>query len=173
VTGAARKGNRVWTSCPRKKPGEEGSNLVETAMALLIFLPLLLGAIEFSLALFAYHDVTDAARKACRWAAVRGSTSCTNTPALTDCKATSAEITTYVQDLGYPGIVGSNLQVTTTWLSATSATPTSWSTCALSPCNAPGNEVQVQVTYPFPISIPFWQVTTINVSSTAAMVIAQ
>jgi Flp pilus assembly protein TadG len=169
VTGAASPRARLL----RRTPGEEGSNLVEMAMALLVFLPLLLGAIEFSLVFYAYHDVTDAARVACRWAAVRGSTSCTNTPALTDCNATGSQIQSYVQGLGYPGLVGANLTVTTSWLTATTTTPTSWSACSTGTCNAPGNEVQVKVSYSYPITIPYWKVTSISISSTAAMVIAQ
>ena len=172
MTAAARP-RRPQAPLLRRSPGEEGSNLVEMAMALLVFLPLLLGAFEFSLVFYAYHDVTDAARMACRWAAVRGSTSCTNTPGLTGCDATSAQIQSYVQALGYPGLVGSSLNVTSTWLTATTTTPTSWSACSAGTCNAPGNEVQVKVSYAFPISIPYWQVTTINIGSTAAMVIAQ
>jgi len=152
---------------------EEGSSLVETAMAMLVLLPILLGAIEFSLAFYAYHDVTDASRAAARWAAVRGALSCTNTPGLTDCGATSSEIQTYVQGLGYPGLIGSKLSVTTKWLSATASPPTSWSSCTTGTCNAPGNQVQVKVTYAFPIAVPFWEITTVNISSTAAMVIAQ
>ena len=157
----------------RRTPGEEGSSLVEMAMTLLVFLPLLLGAIEFSLVFYAYHDVTDAARVACRWAAVRGSTSCTNTPGLTGCNATSAQIQSYVQGLGYPGLVAANLSVTSSWLTATTTTPTSWSACSTGTCNAPGNEVQVKVSYSYPITIPYWKVTSINIGSTAAMVIAQ
>jgi Flp pilus assembly protein TadG len=152
--------------------GEEGSSLVETGMALLIFLPLLFGAIQFSLVFYTYHDVTDAARQAVRWAAVRGSTSCTNTPGLYDCKATSDEIQSYVRGLGYPGLVASNINVATSWLSASSV-PTSWSACGVSPCNAPGNQVQVTVSYSYPISIPYWKSTSFNISSTSAMVIAQ
>ncbi len=172
MIGTARR-RPARTRFPHPTRGEEGSSLVEMAMALLIFLPLLLGAVEFSLVFYTYHDVTDSARMACRWAAVRGSTSCTNTPGLNDCDATSSQIQSYVQALGYPGLVGSNLNVTATWLSATTSTPTSWSACSSGTCNAPGNEVQVKVSYAFPISIPYWQVTTIDISSSATMVIAQ
>ena len=152
--------------------GEEGSSLVETGMAMLIFLPQLFGAIQYSLVFYTYHDVTDAARQAVRWAAVRGATSCTNTPGLYDCRATSDEIQSYVRGLGYPGLVPSSIQVTTNWLTA-SSTPTSWSACSSSPCNAPGNQVQITVAYAYPLSIPYWKSTSLNINSTSAMVIAQ
>jgi hypothetical protein len=64
------------------------------------------------------------------------------------------------------------LLVSTTWL-VHSSTPTSWSTCSKSPCNVPGNEVQVTVSYTLPISIPYGKATTFNISSTGTMVIAQ
>ena len=153
--------------------GDEGSNLVELGMAMLIFLPLLLGTIEFSLVFLTYHEMTDAARQAARWAAVRGSTSCTNTPSLPDCDATSADIQSFVQGIGYPGLAPANISVSTSWLTATATTPTSWSACSAGACNAPGNQVQVTVSYAYPISIPYWKATSVNVSSTAAMVIAQ
>lgn len=161
---------------PRLRRGiraDEGSNLVELALAMLILIPLLLGTIEFSLVFFAYHDVTDAAREATRWAAVRGSTSCTNTPNLTDCEATSTEIQSFVQGIGYPGLQASNIHVSASWLKASNSIPTSWSDCEVGACNVPGNQVQITVSYSYPISIPYWQVTSFNVSSTAAMVIAQ
>lgn len=153
--------------------GEQGASLVETGLAMLILMPLLLGAIEFSLVFFAYHEVTDAARVATRWAAVRGSTSCSNTPNLTNCGATATDIQNYVQGLGYPGLVSSNIQVSASWLQATSSIPTSWSACSTGTCNAPGNQVQVTVSYVYPIVIPYWKKANINITSTSAMAIAQ
>lgn len=157
--------------------GQEGSNLVETAMAFLVLMPILFGAFEFSMAFYTYQDITDAARQASRWASVRGSSSCTNTPTLAECDATPDQIRAYVRGLGYPGVVSSNISVAPSWLAANSNTPPSppmsWTSCGESVCNEPLNEVQVQVSYNFPISVPFWQVTTINLSSTSTAVIAQ
>ncbi|MFP5277270.1 MAG: TadE/TadG family type IV pilus assembly protein [Acidobacteriota bacterium] len=161
---------------PRLRRGlraDEGSNLVELGLAVAILMPLLIGAIEFSLVFLTYHDMTDAARQAVRWAAVRGSTSCTNTPNLIDCNATSAEIQSFVQGIGYPGLTPANISVSTSWLVATSSTPTSWSACEAATCNSPGNQVQVVVRYAYPLSIPYWKATTFHISSTAAMVVAQ
>jgi Flp pilus assembly protein TadG len=153
--------------------GEEGDGLIEIALALVVLIPLLLGAFEFAIALCSYQEISDASCRASRWAAVRGSMSCINTPDLTDCNATSAEIQTYVQGIGYTGFSSGSLTATTTWLSASSSPPTSWSNCSSGTCNVPGNEVQVTVSYPLSISIPFWNVKTVTLSSTAVMVIAQ
>jgi Flp pilus assembly protein TadG len=151
---------------------EEGTSLLETALAFTILMPLLLGAFEFSLALYTYQDVADAARVAARWAAVRGSESCANEAGLNDCNATAVEIRTFVRGLNYPALVSSNLGATATWSSASTTTPTTWTACA-GTCNNPGNRVTVTVTYSFPLSIPFWRVTSISITSTGSMVISQ
>ncbi len=151
--------------------GEEGATLVEMALCSSILLCMLFGIIGLSGALYAYSFICDASRDASRWAMVRGARSCTNTPNLDNCSATSAEIQTYVQSMGYPGITASNLQVTTTWLSASATQPTSWSACTSGTCNIPGNEVEVQVTYA--VSIPLAGIPPINLSSASEMVIQQ
>lgn len=151
---------------------EEGAALLESALTSSVLLLLLLGIIQMAFALYTYDFVSEGAREGSRYAMVRGSSSCTNTPALTNCNATSTEITNYVQSLGFPGSSSSNLTVTTTWFTA-SAQPTSWSSCASGTCNAPGNAVQVAVTYAMPLWIPFWKSQSINISSQSQMIIAQ
>jgi Flp pilus assembly protein TadG len=151
---------------------QEGSALLEAALTFGIVMLLLFGAVEFSYAFYAYQDVADAARQASRWASVRGSTSCANVPGLSGCGASSGDIQTYVQNLAYAGIVTANLNTSVTWLSASTSTPTTWSACA-TPCKSPGNQVQVTVSYAFPLAVPYWKASTINFSSTGSMVIAQ
>jgi Flp pilus assembly protein TadG len=152
---------------------EEGSSLVEMALSCAVVVTMLLGIVEMSFALFSYDYISDAAREGSRYAIVRGSKSCSNTPSLTNCNATADKVQTYIKGLGYPGINSANMTVTTTWLTASATKPTTWSTCSSGTCNAPGNIVKVQVNYAFPISIPFVRLTTINVASTSQMVIAQ
>jgi Flp pilus assembly protein TadG len=151
--------------------GSDGQALVEFAVACLILIPMIFGFIEICLALYSYNFVYDAAREATRYAMVRGSTSCANTPQLWNCGiTTAAPIQTYVQSLGFPG--ARNLTATVTWLRASTTRPTTWTACG-TPCTQPGNEVQVQVRYNFPIGIPFWRVTTIDFASKSTMVITQ
>jgi Flp pilus assembly protein TadG len=157
----------------RLAKSEEGANMVEFALSALIFLSLLFGVIEFAYAYYTYQDISDAARKAARWASVRGSVSCTNVPNLPDCGATNAEVQTYVQNLGYPGLNSSKINVTTKWCPASSTTSGTWTTCSTSGSNAPGNQVQVMVSYTFPIGLPYLAAKTIGLQSTASMVIAQ
>ena len=153
---------------------EDGGSIVEFAFACAVVFGMLFGVIYFSMALYTYHYISEAAREGSRYAMVRGSTSCTNTPNLTNCNAANAQIQTYVQDLGYPGVnAASNMTVTTTWYTASTTQPTTWSLCRTGTCNAPGNIVKVQVVYSYPLSIPFYGTKTLGMTSTSQMVIAQ
>lgn len=156
--------------------GDDGEGLVEMAISIAVVLMLLFGVFDFSLAFYTYHYVSDAAREATRYAIVRGNRSCIQTPNLSNCDASGPAITSYLQSLDYPGIDTSQLGVTTTWNTAVkqSSGAMTWNGCGTADaCKAPGNQVQVTVTYPFPLSIPFWQQTTVQLTSTSEMVISQ
>ena len=175
---------------------EEGNTLVEMALvSAFVFLPLIFGIIQFSFALYAYNFVNMSARQATRYAVVRGIQSCVIAPTFPNCNmgpdtASGANVTspsalqTYVRGLAYPGINPNSVTVTTTYLSrhltsgAGGFSTTSWdSTCTTTnpynsqPCNTPGNAVQVQVVYQFPLIVPFWRSATLNLKGTSQMVI--
>ena len=152
---------------------EEGATIAETALACTIFLAMLIGVFQVMMTLYTFHFVSDAAREASRYAIVRGSTSCTNTPNLSNCNATGDQIQTYVRGLSYPGITSSQLTITTSWLTANSGYPQTWSSCTTGTCNAPGNQVRIVATYAFPFSVPFVPKSTLNLTSTSEMVISQ
>jgi len=133
----------------------------------------LFGICEMSIVMYDYQFCSSAARQATRYAMVRGSTSCTNTPNLSNCGATTGNITTYVRALGYAGIKSSSVTATTTWCSASSTTPTTWGSCSNATSNAPGNLVKVAVSYPFTFHIPFGPNLSLSLSSTSQMVITQ
>ena len=154
---------------------DDGNTIVEMAIGISLFLMVLIGIIQVGLAMYTYNYVSDAAREGSRWAIVRGAACSANTPGLDHCNALQTDIQTYLQSIPYPGINASNLTVTASWLTA-SQTPVSWSTCTSSStvvCNLPGNEVQVTVTYPFSLNIPFWRNASVTVGSTSSMVISQ
>ena len=155
---------------------DSGATIVEFALSATILFMVLFGLIEMCLAFYTYNFVSNAARAAARYAIVRGSTSCTNTPNLTNCNATSAEISSYVNSLGDPGLSSSNLTVTASWLTATSSgnpATTTWSACSTGVCNAPGNVVKVVTTYAFPLGIPYVPLSTLDLTGTSEMVIQQ
>ncbi len=118
---------------------ESGVNAVEMALSCTVLFALLIGICQMSIGLYSYQFCSDAARQATRYAMVRGSTSCTNTPSLSKCNASTTDISTYVKGLGYTGITSSSVTVTTSWCAASSSTPTTWSTCSSGTTNAPGN----------------------------------
>jgi Flp pilus assembly protein TadG len=150
---------------------EHGSAIFETAMSLVIFLSFLFGIMEAGLALYSYNFIAEASREAARYAIVRGATWGTACASYTssDCTISSAQLQSYVQNIGYPGINGSNLTVTPAWSAYTNA-----SSCpATGPCNSAGNLVTVTVQYNFPLTVPFIPAHTYALSSTSAMIIAQ
>jgi Flp pilus assembly protein TadG len=146
---------------------------VEWALSCSVFLAMLIGVFQMSLAFYTMHYISDAARQGSRYAMVRGSTSCTNTANLSNCNATSGQIQAYVRSIAYPGITASNLTVTTTWLTASTTKPTTWSSCSSGTCNAPGSQVKVVAAYSFPLSVPFVPSLSFSFTSTSKMVISQ
>jgi Flp pilus assembly protein TadG len=141
-----------------QKNGEAGSALVEFALASVIILTVLLGIIDMGRALYSYDWVSDAARRGSRYAMVRGTSSCTGSPELTDCKAGPPQITTYVENNAF-GIDSSALTVTSQcWPSSSAFTPP--------PC-APGKTVAVKVQYNFAFLSPFtprsWTMTSSSI----------
>jgi Flp pilus assembly protein TadG len=151
---------------------DRGASLVELAMSASVIFCLLLGLIQTSLALYAYHFTADAAREASRWAMVRGNQCSANTPGLDYCNATGADIQNYVRNLGYP--YAGRMTVSATWLSAQTPPAMTWTACGTATsCKAPGNDVQITVSYNFPLYIPFWRNATVNVGSVSQMVISQ
>ena len=158
--GGARLGRRLFRR-------DSGAVVVEFAATATLLMMTFFGIFQTCLALYAYSFVSDAARLATRYAVVRGS-SCTG---MADCGITAAQIQTYVQGLAYPGINASGLAATTSWLSASSTQPTTWTVCA-NQCNARGNAVKIKVTYAIPIFLPYWKKGTISASGTSQMVIS-
>lgn len=155
---------------------EDGANAVETALSCTILIAILFGMCQMALGMYFYQFTSDAARQATRWAMVRGSTSCTNTPNLYKCNAGTDDVQTYVRGLGLTGTTSSSIGVTTNWCSASSTMPTTWSSCSTTTSNAPGNLVKVTVSYPLSFAIPFIphsKSVSLSLSSTSQMVISQ
>jgi Flp pilus assembly protein TadG len=150
---------------------EEGQSLVEMAMSLTILLTFVFAVWEIGFGLYSYHFVSEAAREGTRYAMVRGSSLGTNcaAPGPPTCIAQSADIQTYVKDLGFPGINPTLMTVTPSWAGYPTGT-----TCSPSAaCNNPGNLVTVKVQYNFPLNVPFLPAHTYSLSSQSAMIIAQ
>lgn len=154
--------------------GECGAAMIETALSAIVFLTVIFGIFEACLAVYSYHYISEVAREATRYAIVRGSSlgvDCA-APTYATCIAqggsnNAGDIATYVQNIGFPGIVANNITVNSTWLTSTGAA------CGTADsCKAPGNQVQVNVQYLFPLVIPFIPTTNVTMSSTSQMVIS-
>jgi Flp pilus assembly protein TadG len=145
---------------------ERGSSAVEFALGASLLFMVVIGIIFMTFALYSYNVVSEAAREATRFAIVRGS-ACTTFA--TACPATAADVQTYVRSLGFPGINTTRLTAATSW----AAYPAGGACQPSASCNNPANQVTVIVSYSFPVAIPFVPNRTLNMSSTAAMVISQ
>jgi hypothetical protein len=155
--------------------GEEGQSLVEMALACMLLLPVLLGIIQLSFALYCYHFSASAAREATRFAIVRGA-DCANNFSAAYCSptdggingATANDIAQFVSSLGYPF---SHSAVTSVqWCTNGGGT---WTSCSTTQNNGAGNQVQVTVTYSYPLMVPFLKKTTLNMGSVSSMTIVQ
>lgn len=162
----------------RQLGSETGGTLVETAISFSLLFLLVFGILEGSLAVYSYHYISHAARQGARYAMVRGASWGSACGDYTDagCTATSDQISQYVQNLGFPGIDGSQITVT---VQCAASSGTGFGTLGSygSSCNAAGSEVQVTVSYPF--SVPVAGIngscnspTKLCMSTTSEMVIA-
>ena len=158
---------------------EEGGSLVETALSCLILIPILFGIIQLSIGLYCYHYSADAAREATRFAIVRGANCNSYMGSNAYCSptdgdgsgATANDIAQYVKSLGYP--YSRSAVTTVQW--CVPGSPATWTSCSATRDNSIGNQVQVKVTYSYPLVIPFLQTTkfNLNLGSTSSMTIVQ
>lgn len=150
---------------------ESGAALIEFAISLVLFLMLILGVAQFSLAVYCYHFVSFTAQKAARYAIVRGShweSACASANSF-NCDATAANVQDYVRGLTTPLINPNSITVSTTW----PGTTPSGSTTGCTPANKGGCIVNVNVRYPFNIHIPLVPSRTLQFSASSQMVIQQ
>ena len=137
---------------------EEASELVEFAIAAGIFFALLLGIIEFCLAIYAGSFVAFAAQQGTRYAMVRGSdwtSSCASTSSY-GCEVTASDVQNYILGLERLGLNLTASNITVTWPGTTAAGANAG--CAASP-HGQGCQVKVTVSYTFSLRIPFFSAT--------------
>lgn len=129
---------------------------MEFAFASVIFLTIVLGAVEFGIAVWNYNLVSDLAQEGARFAAVRGQTAGTGCSGMAlPCSASNGDVQTFVQNRA------SGLSVSVT----TPAGPPS--------AIAAGQFVEVRVSHTLSAGgglLPFWN---FPVSSVARMVVAR
>lgn len=151
---------------------EEGTETVEFALAISVWIAAAFMIMYVSFALYAAHFVANAAVEGARYASVRGSSwsnaSCSNNQL--DCTASSSDISNYVKAEVPPGISSSSLTVTTSWPGTTS----SGTICdPVDGSNSPNCVVSVTVTYNFTFPIPFITSSRRLFSSTSQMTVVR
>jgi Flp pilus assembly protein TadG len=165
---------------------EKGSQLVEFALSAWILILLLIGVLQWMLAMYAYHFTSYAAQQGSRFASVRGYTWSKNTatncstsapPSFTmpyNCTASSTDIQNYVQSLATPGISFANVSINTgssnLW---PGTTPDNTTTPCTSHANSQGCLVKVTVSYSFNYFLPIQHISALSVSATSEKVIMQ
>ncbi|HEX8710957.1 MAG TPA: TadE/TadG family type IV pilus assembly protein [Terracidiphilus sp.] len=154
---------------------DRGSQLVETALTLLVLMGLILGVIQGSMAVYSYHYLANAAHEATRYAIVRGTgwgTSCASYGS-SQCTASADNIRNWVANRGFPGINITPSEVYVSYFSTPqTSTSMNCSDGSTTPLGA-GNIVQVTICYPYTFSLPAFGTYTYHLGSTSQMMIAQ
>jgi Flp pilus assembly protein TadG len=150
---------------------EQGSELVEVALALLIMLPLVFGIAYFSLSVCTSQMAAYLAQQSARYAAARGADQ--NTPCsatvIYNCVAAASDVQNFAYSLLGGPVSKANTTVTAAW---PGITPDCTSACTdCSTPNAQGCYVKVVVSYNFTLSLPFLTQLTPVLSSTSYQVI--
>ena len=163
----------LFASARQKFREDSGSESVEFALSVCVWVAAVFAIMYGSFALYAAHFVGNAAAEATRYAIVRGSTwsgtSCTNASTL-ECSATSTDVSNFVISTLPPGLSTSNLSVSASW----PGTNSDGNSCdAEDGTNSPNCIVDVQVSYSFSFPLPFLTQHTIPLNSTAEMTISQ
>jgi Flp pilus assembly protein TadG len=151
--------------------------LVELAISFSILTVLMFGTFEVCLAVYSYHFLANAAHEGARYAIVRGGRwkqSCSGYTS-SMCTASTADIANYVVQRSLPGIALTASDVCVEYLGPTpgSASTTCSAANSIAADKAPGDIVQVTVSYPFTLNVPGLPAKIFTMSSTSQMVIAE
>jgi Flp pilus assembly protein TadG len=141
--------------------GEKGQALLESAVSLPVLFALLFCFMELCLVFYTYDTISESAREGSRYAMLL-STTCTNSSGAS-CTATAAQVNSYVSGLGWPNIAGGTMTVSTIYKTPAGGVGT----------NSVSNIVVVQVSYIFPITMPFVPKNLITLKSASQMTIIQ
>jgi len=157
---------------------DAGSTIVEMAISSMLLFAAIFGIFQVTMACYTYNCVTEAARESARWAMVRGSKCSTYTPGLDHCGATSTDIQNHAKSTAAINWSSCTGCVQASWLKGTTVNgttqaTTTWATCTGGCPADPGNMVIVVVNYPYTYSIPFVKRFSLNLTSTAEMVVSQ
>ena len=137
--------SRLWRE-------QQGAELVEFALSTWILMTLFIGLIYTCFGFYSYTYTSNAAQAGTRFAIVHGgtwTTACStsappNFSLKYNCTASAADVQNYLKAIAPPGIVPSQITVTTTW-PGTTATCASGCTACASPNTAQSKGCMVKV----------------------------
>jgi hypothetical protein len=135
---------------------DEASAVIEMALSLPILCTLLFCFMELCLAVYSIDLISELACEGTRYAMVRGA-ACPNTTSPT-CEVSATQVNNYVSGIALPNLAAGTITVNTTYPDGNEAV---------------GSRVRVQVTYVFPISMPFVPKASHTFSTTSQMYIIQ
>jgi Flp pilus assembly protein TadG len=161
---------------------EEGSELVEFAVSIMLLLTMMFGIMDFCRMAYTYHFTTYAAQEGARFAIVRGyhwsgagacNTSAPPNFTLTyGCEAKQADVQNYVKSIALPLIDTSQLSVVASWPATTPDCTSSCSACTHK--DQQGCMVNVTVGYTFSFMMPFLpKSSALTFSGTSSKVIQE
>lgn len=142
---------------------ERGVSLPETAIVMAVLLALMFGIMDFGRALYTYSTVAQLARQGARWAVVRGS-NCTVYASACPAQSGSTDIEPYIRSISAGGMDANSIHASLSWPPPCSSTSET--------ANQAGCTASVTVSYRFNFLLPWMPSSSINMSSTSAMVIA-
>ena len=153
---------RVMEDRSRDAAGSEaGSALIETVASLPVLFVFIFCFMELCMTFYTYDMISESVREGTRYAMLLSST-CTNSSG-GSCTATAAQVNSYVSGLGWANLAGGTMTVSTTYKTPAGGVGT----------NIVSNFVVVQITYVFPITMPFVPKNSITLKSTSQMTIIQ
>jgi Flp pilus assembly protein TadG len=141
---------------------ERGVSLPETAIVMAVLLALMFGIMDFGRALYTYSTVAQLARQGARWAVVRGS-NCTVYASACPAQSGSTDIQPYIRSISAGGMDANSINAQLNFTTPCSNNKTT---------NQAGCTASVTVSYRFNFLLPWMPSSSINMSSTSAMVIA-
>jgi Flp pilus assembly protein TadG len=147
---------------------EDGAELVEFAVASTIFFALIFGFIEFCMVAYASNSIALAAQQGARYAMVRGSdwTSACATTTGFSCATTATNVTNYIRSQTYYSLNMTSsgpatITVTPLLTRANGTACSAWSQ---------GCRVEVQITYPYGLKLPYVPVAASSISLSGASI---
>lgn len=155
------------------RPSEHGAAVIEFLASVIVLITLIFGCVAVSMAFYTYEVINEYARDASRYAIVHGTDCIEAARSGLSCSigtglAANSKLKNYINHEIFPGINGGHLNISATYAHGPGAT-----SCNATDCNGAGDQVTVQVSYPYLYVVPFVPQRTFTMNARSTMVISQ